>query len=199
MPAVPLARTRTHVPGAEACQHGRVVCARDASPLPALGATPNARNEGGCPRLGGAGPQAAADLERPNAALARDAGFGISPAARPPPRDLAFGWQRPPWCCAIEDSSRWLYWPRGRDGCIHVCVAQQLGGKPEVGNGTDRSPFIVGISSKMLLRHADRDPATFVLHVDATYKLSQVGYPVVVVGISDKARQFHLLAVFIVS
>ncbi|GMF24797.1 unnamed protein product [Phytophthora fragariaefolia] len=35
--------------------------------------------------------------------------------------------------------------------------------------------------------------------MDATYKLTQVGYPVIVVGMSDKARRFHLLAIFIVS
>ncbi|OWZ12756.1 hypothetical protein PHMEG_00014031 [Phytophthora megakarya] len=73
-------------------------------------------------------------------------------------------------------------------------------GKPEVGNGTDKDPFVVGITTKNLLRHADRDPASFVLHIDATYKLSQVGYPVVMVGVSDKqGSSTYLLAVFIVS
>jgi hypothetical protein len=49
------------------------------------------------------------------------------------------------------------------------------------------------------LRNADRDPGSFILHIDATYKLSQVGYLVVVVGVSDRSRQFHLVAVFVVS
>jgi len=52
------------------------------------------------------------------------------------------------------------------------------------------------------LRNADRDPGSFILHIDATYKLSQVRYPVVVGGRSDRsdrARQFHLVAVFVVS
>ncbi|KAG2931778.1 hypothetical protein PC114_g2060 [Phytophthora cactorum] len=42
-------------------------------------------------------------------------------------------------------------------------------------------------------------PDLFILHVDATYKLNQRGYPVVVIGISDRARVFHLVALFIVS
>uniref|UniRef100_H3GH81 MULE transposase domain-containing protein n=1 Tax=Phytophthora ramorum TaxID=164328 RepID=H3GH81_PHYRM len=70
---------------------------------------------------------------------------------------------------------------------------------PVVGNGSEAKPFVVGISTKKLLRQADRDPSSFVLHIDATYKLTQVGYPVVVVGVSDRARRFHLLAIFIVS
>ncbi|RLN73693.1 hypothetical protein BBJ28_00022442 [Nothophytophthora sp. Chile5] len=72
-------------------------------------------------------------------------------------------------------------------------------GKPVVGDGNDANPFVIGISTKKLLRQADRDPSSFVLHLDATFKLTQVGYPVIVVGISDQARRFHLLAVFIVS
>ncbi|KAE9265846.1 hypothetical protein PR003_g32329, partial [Phytophthora rubi] len=72
-------------------------------------------------------------------------------------------------------------------------------GNASTGNGSDRDPFVVGVSSKKLLRRADRDPESFIFHMDATYKLTQVGYPVVVVGISDRARRFHLLAIFIVS
>ncbi|RLN66963.1 hypothetical protein BBJ28_00026211 [Nothophytophthora sp. Chile5] len=72
-------------------------------------------------------------------------------------------------------------------------------GKPVIGNGSDANPFVLGISTKKLLRQADRDPSSFVLHLDATYKLTQVGYPVIVAGISDQARRFHLLAVFIIS
>ncbi|GMF37120.1 unnamed protein product [Phytophthora lilii] len=72
-------------------------------------------------------------------------------------------------------------------------------GMSVVGNGSDADPFVLGISTKNLLRQADRNPSTFVLHVDATYKLAQVGYPVIAVGITDRARRFHLLAMFIVS
>ncbi|KAG2782921.1 hypothetical protein PC129_g12117 [Phytophthora cactorum] len=74
-----------------------------------------------------------------------------------------------------------------------------VNGNAVVGNGSNADPFVIGVSAKKLLRRADRDPASFILHVDATYKLTQIGYPVIVVGISDRARRFHLLAVFIVS
>ncbi|KAE9164023.1 hypothetical protein PF005_g30197 [Phytophthora fragariae] len=72
-------------------------------------------------------------------------------------------------------------------------------GKPWVGRGTDEDPFLVGISTKNLLRKAERDPASFILHMDATFKLSQAWYPVFVVGVSDSNPTFHLLAIFISS
>ncbi|ETL29176.1 hypothetical protein L916_17579, partial [Phytophthora nicotianae] len=53
-------------------------------------------------------------------------------------------------------------------------------GRPYVGSGADENPFLVGVSSKTLLRQADRNPATFVLHMDATFKLNHVDYPVFV-------------------
>jgi hypothetical protein len=72
-------------------------------------------------------------------------------------------------------------------------------GKPWVGKGTDADPLQVGITTKNLLRNAARDPASFVMHMDATFKLSQAWYPVFVVGISDSNRLFHLMASFISS
>ncbi|KAG3221984.1 hypothetical protein PC129_g7287 [Phytophthora cactorum] len=42
---------------------------------------------------------------------------------------------------------------------------------PEVGNGSDARPFLVGMTTKALLRNSARDPGTFVLHLDATFKL----------------------------
>ncbi|OWZ08213.1 hypothetical protein PHMEG_00019283 [Phytophthora megakarya] len=68
-----------------------------------------------------------------------------------------------------------------------------------VGNGTDENPFLFGITTKPLLRQAARDPATFIFHVDVTYKTNQGGYPVLVCGITDAARQFHLLTLFVTS
>ncbi|KAE9031946.1 hypothetical protein PR003_g11387 [Phytophthora rubi] len=38
-----------------------------------------------------------------------------------------------------------------------------------------------------------------ILHVDATFKLNQLGYPVIVVGVSDCARSFLLVALFVSS
>ncbi|KAK1942882.1 hypothetical protein P3T76_005519 [Phytophthora citrophthora] len=71
-------------------------------------------------------------------------------------------------------------------------------GEAIVGRGSDADTFAVGMSSK-LLRRLDRDLATYVLHLDATYKLSQVEYPVIVVSISDCMSSFHLVAFFILS
>eukprot|EP00644_Phytophthora_capsici_P000870 jgi/Phyca11/108898/e_gw1.16.660.1 len=68
-----------------------------------------------------------------------------------------------------------------------------------VGNGSDGKPFLVGFTTKALLRQADRDPSTFIFHVDATYKANQVGYPLIVIGITDVARRFHLLCIFVTS
>eukprot|EP00644_Phytophthora_capsici_P013333 jgi/Phyca11/115921/e_gw1.29.459.1 len=72
-------------------------------------------------------------------------------------------------------------------------------GKPVVGNGSDERPFVVGLTTKTLMLRLMRPPDSFVLHVDATYKLNYRGYPVIVVGISDSSRVFHLVSMFIVS
>ncbi|KAE9143687.1 hypothetical protein PF005_g22255 [Phytophthora fragariae] len=42
-------------------------------------------------------------------------------------------------------------------------------------------------------------PESFILHVDVTYKINFREYPVLVVGMSDRSRGFHLVALFIVS
>jgi hypothetical protein len=72
-------------------------------------------------------------------------------------------------------------------------------GKPIVGNGSDERPFVVGLSTKALMMRMLLPPDSFLLHVDGTYKTNQRGYPVVVIGISDRSRSFHLVALFIVS
>ncbi|KAE8895108.1 hypothetical protein PF003_g20898 [Phytophthora fragariae] len=72
-------------------------------------------------------------------------------------------------------------------------------GKPIAGCGSDADAFVVGMSSKQLLHRLDRDRSAHVLHLDATYKLSQVEYPVMVVGVSDCMSSFHVVAFFIMS
>ncbi|KAG3012454.1 hypothetical protein PC120_g13871 [Phytophthora cactorum] len=72
-------------------------------------------------------------------------------------------------------------------------------GKPDVDNGSDENPFLVGLTTKRLLLNAARDSGTFVFHMDATFKLNQVAYPVIVCGVSDRYRLFHLVALFITS
>lgn len=72
-------------------------------------------------------------------------------------------------------------------------------GKCVAGDGSDARPFVVGVTTKALLRSAKRDPPSVILHVDATFQLDQVSYPVIVCGLSDGSRTFHLLALFITS
>ncbi|ETI29863.1 hypothetical protein F443_23019, partial [Phytophthora nicotianae P1569] len=72
-------------------------------------------------------------------------------------------------------------------------------GKPVVGNGSEERPFVVGLTTKTLMLRLMRPPALLNLHVDATYNLNYRGYPVIVVGISDCSRGFHLVSIFIVS
>ncbi|ETL47613.1 hypothetical protein L916_02656, partial [Phytophthora nicotianae] len=72
-------------------------------------------------------------------------------------------------------------------------------GKLVVGNASDESPFIVGLTTKALMLRMMLPPEYFVLHVDGTYKTNYVDYTVVVLGVSDRSRGFHLVALFIVS
>ncbi|GMF58838.1 unnamed protein product [Phytophthora fragariaefolia] len=55
--------------------------------------------------------------------------------------------------------------------------------RPHVGTGSDQDLFLMGMTTKHLLHQLARDPATFVLNVDGTYKLKNLEYPVYVVGI----------------
>eukprot|EP00644_Phytophthora_capsici_P004646 jgi/Phyca11/111057/e_gw1.19.475.1 len=72
-------------------------------------------------------------------------------------------------------------------------------GKPVVGDGSDQKPFVVGLTTKALVMRLLQSPDHFILHIDATYKMNCRGYPVVVVGVSDRSRQFHLVALYVVS
>eukprot|EP00644_Phytophthora_capsici_P010694 jgi/Phyca11/104497/e_gw1.9.729.1 len=72
-------------------------------------------------------------------------------------------------------------------------------GLPLVGNGSDRKPFLVGISTKALMLRLMVPPESFILHLDSTYKTNRMDYPVLVVGVSDRSRRFHLVAMFIMS
>ncbi|KAG6604477.1 uncharacterized protein IUM83_14095 [Phytophthora cinnamomi] len=80
-----------------------------------------------------------------------------------------------------------------------LTLSSDANGLPAVGNGSDDKPFIMGVTSRCLLMQADRKTGSLLLHADATFKLNQVGYPSVVMGFSDCARGFHLLALFVSS
>ncbi|GMF45577.1 unnamed protein product [Phytophthora fragariaefolia] len=69
--------------------------------------------------------------------------------------------------------------------------AMDMHGRPLVGNGSDENPFLVGLSTKAMMLRLGVPPENFILHVDATYKLNRLEYPVVVVGTSDRSRGFH--------
>eukprot|EP00644_Phytophthora_capsici_P010919 jgi/Phyca11/104701/e_gw1.9.628.1 len=72
-------------------------------------------------------------------------------------------------------------------------------GKPIIGNGSGKRPFLVGISTKALLLRLSEAPESFILHLDGTYKTNQIDYPVLVIGVSDRSRRFHLVALFVMS
>jgi MULE transposase domain len=71
-------------------------------------------------------------------------------------------------------------------------------GNPDIGNGSDENPFLLGITSKSLLAKLQMCNE-HTLHVDATFKLNVYGYPVIVVGVSDRNRTFHVISFFITS
>ena len=71
-------------------------------------------------------------------------------------------------------------------------------GMPNVGNGSDDNPFFLGFSSVQMMSNLKR-ASNYLLHVDATYKVNTCGYPVIVFGVSDLARHFYPVALFISS
>ncbi|RLN94954.1 hypothetical protein BBJ28_00025446 [Nothophytophthora sp. Chile5] len=71
-------------------------------------------------------------------------------------------------------------------------------GIPVIGNGSEAKPFMIGVTTKRQVRGLYR-AAEFPFHIDATYKLNQSGYPMVVCGISDASRSMHVSAVFLTS
>ncbi|DAZ94832.1 TPA: hypothetical protein N0F65_012859 [Lagenidium giganteum] len=84
-------------------------------------------------------------------------------------------------------------WHHGRGGSQPFVLQD-----PWIGDGSVQRPLLVGFSRGGLIcnrRHAEAYP----LHVDATFKLSKKGFPVIVVGVSDANRAFPVIAVFIAS
>lgn len=71
-------------------------------------------------------------------------------------------------------------------------------GIPWVGNGSEERPFLIGVTTKRLMRVLGK-AAEYPLHIDGTHKVNQQGYPMIVIGISDAARSIHVAAVFISS
>ncbi|EGZ21992.1 hypothetical protein PHYSODRAFT_378785, partial [Phytophthora sojae] len=49
------------------------------------------------------------------------------------------------------------------------------------------------------VKHFQQDDTFALFHIDATFKLSQIGYLVITCGFSDASRTYHLAAMFVVS
>ncbi|KAE8965898.1 hypothetical protein PR003_g7111 [Phytophthora rubi] len=104
----------------------------------------------------------------------------------------------------VDELRKWIH-ARNYTGAEEITQPFTFGweldgvGKPVVGNGLDERPFIIGISTKALILRMLLLPDRFILHIDATYKMNYREYPVVVIGVSDRSRGFHVVALFIVS
>ncbi|GMF54051.1 unnamed protein product [Phytophthora fragariaefolia] len=75
-------------------------------------------------------------------------------------------------------------------------------GYPYVGRGADDDSFVVGVTSISLINASIEYASTsrFTLfHADTTFKLSDLGYPVITCGFSDSTRSYQLAAIFAVS
>ncbi|KAF1780555.1 hypothetical protein GQ600_1451 [Phytophthora cactorum] len=75
-------------------------------------------------------------------------------------------------------------------------------GCPWIGKGSDEDPFVLGVTTLGLLSKVNqlRGNKHFRLfHTDVTFKLSDLGYPVVSCGYTDRSRVYHLAASVIVS
>ncbi|GMF59993.1 unnamed protein product [Phytophthora fragariaefolia] len=82
---------------------------------------------------------------------------------------------------------------------VTFTCAADIHGCSLVGNGSDKKPFLVGLSTKAMVLRLAIPPESFILHIDATSKLNRLEYPVVVVGVSDRSRGFHVVSLFVVS
>eukprot|EP00644_Phytophthora_capsici_P015771 jgi/Phyca11/131191/e_gw1.102.89.1 len=71
-------------------------------------------------------------------------------------------------------------------------------GIPVLGEATEDSPLVVGFATKLSILRIEH-ASSFMLHLDATFKLNTKGYPVIVIGLSDYWRQFHPICFFLVS
>ncbi|OWZ05683.1 LOW QUALITY PROTEIN: hypothetical protein PHMEG_00022182 [Phytophthora megakarya] len=73
-------------------------------------------------------------------------------------------------------------------------------GFPYVGNGEDDEPLILGITTKTLLRRImelQEQEKFLTFHMDATFKLHDLGYPVIACGFTDSHRVYQLADLFI--
>jgi hypothetical protein len=75
-------------------------------------------------------------------------------------------------------------------------------GFPRVGKGSTADPFAMYVTTLGLLAKVHqfrRDEHFRLFHTDATFKLSDLGYPVLTCGFMDRKRIYHLAAIMVVS
>ncbi|TMW63323.1 hypothetical protein Poli38472_002264 [Pythium oligandrum] len=75
-------------------------------------------------------------------------------------------------------------------------------GCARVGEGDGKDPFLLGVTTPALvnasIKFANKGPDA-VFHMDATYKLSDLGYRTVTCGFTDAARSYQLAAIIVIS
>ncbi|OWZ14963.1 hypothetical protein PHMEG_00011480 [Phytophthora megakarya] len=75
-------------------------------------------------------------------------------------------------------------------------------GYSRVGCGEDDNSLILGVTAISLLvkmKTLIQENMLILFHIDATFKLSEIGYPVSTCGFSDRSRKYHVAAMLIVS
>ncbi|POM64499.1 Hypothetical protein PHPALM_19958 [Phytophthora palmivora] len=63
------------------------------------------------------------------------------------------------------------------DKCFAFGYRIDESGSPVIGEGTDDDPRMIAVSTKTMLRKADRTSENFIFHMDATFKVITVEYP----------------------
>jgi hypothetical protein len=75
-------------------------------------------------------------------------------------------------------------------------------GKPIFECGSDLDPFVAGLTSFNLLRKLlefKNKNQKVMFHMDCTFKVSNLSYPLLILGASDVSRTFFPLTIFVVS
>ncbi|KAJ8525054.1 hypothetical protein ON010_g16061 [Phytophthora cinnamomi] len=73
-------------------------------------------------------------------------------------------------------------------------------GYTHVGSGEDDDPFIIGLRSVMVFENSlvyATSEQFSIFHADATFKLSDIGYPIITGGLTDIARSYQIAVLFV--
>ncbi len=72
-------------------------------------------------------------------------------------------------------------------------------GRPVIEKNTAERPLVLGVTTKRLLHNVPVDETSFLFHADCTFKTNSCDFPLLVCGISDASREFHLVAAILIS